>query len=281
MGRVVKEMFLAKNEHSLDHRSFDVNIVDESQQCLNKHSDELAEESPIALVYNGISHAVMLATPTDLEDFALGFSLTEGLINSANDLLQLEVVPLAKGIEINIRLSNECFMQFKQHRRALSGRSGCGLCGKESLEEFAPNAKSVSSAVCIKLAAIKSALQNLQASQSLQERTGGVHAAAWCDGEGNILLVREDIGRHNAIDKLIGALINGDMDLSTGFILMTSRASYEIIQKAAAVGIAALVAISAPTALAVELARSCGMLLLAFSSVDRQLVYSHSERLVF
>ena len=275
-------MPLTKSDDSLlGHRSFDVSIVDQSGPSLCDHRDELAEETPIALVYNDISHAVMLATPTDLEDFALGFSLTEGLINSASDLQQLEVVAQPKGIEINIRLSNECFMQFKQNRRAISGRSGCGLCGKESLDEFAPKAKVVSSVVCIKLAAIKSALKNLQASQSLQQRTGGVHAAAWCDGEGNIFLVREDIGRHNAIDKLIGALIKQGMDLSAGFILMTSRASYEIIQKAAAVGVAALVAMSAPTALAVDLARRSGMLLLAFSSVDRQAVYSHQERLIF
>ncbi len=242
-------------------------------------ADEVvAEEVPVALVYNGISHVVMLATPLDLEDFAVGFSLSECIVGRAGEIHDLEIVEQPNGIEVRLELSAERAHILKQHRRTLAGRTGCGLCGKESLDQLAQRATTVRSSAVMSREALPRALSNLQGSQQLFQLTGAVHAAAWCDFEGRIELLREDVGRHNALDKLIGALAAGGRVTDDGFVLMTSRASYEIVQKAAAVGIAVVAAVSAPTGMAVRVAVESGVTLIGFARGERHCVYSHPQR---
>jgi FdhD protein/phenylacetyl-CoA:acceptor oxidoreductase accessory protein len=239
----------------------------------------LAEEVPVALVYNGISHAVMLASPTDLEDFAVGFSLSECIVGRAGEVLDLEILPGPDGIEIQMRLTAERAEALKRHRRSLAGRTGCGLCGAESLQQVAPRMSRVAPAVArLDSAAIGRALAGLRQRQSLFELTGAVHAAAWCDAEGRIQLLREDVGRHNALDKLVGAVAGQGSSFGAGFVVLTSRASYEMVQKAAAAGIAVVAAVSAPTGMAVRSALDAGVTLVGFARGEKHCVYTHPER---
>jgi FdhD protein/phenylacetyl-CoA:acceptor oxidoreductase accessory protein len=243
------------------------------------HSLEtVAEEVPVALVYNGISHAVMLATPQDLEDFALGFSLSECIVGRPGEIHDLEIVERENGIEVQMQLSAERAHLLKEHRRTLAGRTGCGLCGTESLDQLARRVATVRSSAVLSEDALPGALSALQGMQHLFHLTGAVHAAAWCDFNGEIDLVREDVGRHNALDKLIGSLAAQRKAFDGGFVLMTSRASYEIVQKAAAVGIAVVAAVSAPTGMAVRVAIESGVTLVGFVRGERHCVYSHPER---
>ena len=241
--------------------------------------DELvAEEVPVALVYNGISHTVMLATPRNLEDFALGFSLSECVVGRPGEILDLEIVERENGVEVQMQLSAERAHALKQHRRTLAGRTGCGLCGTESLDQLARRSAQVRSSAVLAPGAVARALSDVQGRQHLFQLTGAVHAAAWCDLEGHIELLREDVGRHNALDKLIGALAAGHRPVDAGFVLMTSRASYEIVQKAAAVGIAVVAAVSAPTGMAIRVATDAGVTLIGFARGERHCVYTHPER---
>lgn len=243
-------------------------------------SDEaVAEEVPVALVYNGISHAVMLATPTDLEDFALGFSLSECIVGRSGEIHDLEIFERDNGIEVHMQLSAQRAHALKAHRRTLAGRTGCGLCGTESLNQLAQRAATVQSSMVLGAGALPRALSELQGMQRLFQLTGAVHAAAWCRFDGGIDLVREDVGRHNALDKLIGALAAQRRGFEGGFVLMTSRASYEIVQKAAAVGIAVVAAVSAPTGMAVRVAIDSGVTLVGFVRGERHCVYSHPQRI--
>ncbi len=241
--------------------------------------DELADEVPVALEYNGISHAVMLATPADLEAFALGFSLSEGIIDSAADCYGIDVARRENGIAVQVQISGEAFMRVKERRRNLAGRTGCGLCGTESLDQVLRALPPVAGGRTLSAPAIRRALTGLSARQPLNRLTGGTHAAAWCAADGVPLAVFEDVGRHNALDKLIGAMARDGRDFGDGFVLMSSRASVELVQKAATVGIAALVAISAPTALAVRTAQACGMTLVAFARGEDFVAYAHSEQI--
>jgi FdhD protein/phenylacetyl-CoA:acceptor oxidoreductase accessory protein len=245
----------------------------------------VAEEVPVALVYGGVSHAVMLATPEDLEDFALGFSLSEGILAQANELHDLEQVSQTNGIELRMEISAERMQALRQHRRNLAGRTGCGLCGVDSLDQLAcrtrlPTAKNgTGSTLCLAPDALRRTEAGLRSQQHLFNLTGAVHAAAWCAPDGHVLLVREDVGRHNALDKLIGArLAVRDADFADGFLLMTSRASYEIVQKAAVVGIQVVAAVSAPTGMAVRMAEAAGVTLIGFARGERYSVYSHASR---
>jgi FdhD protein len=240
--------------------------------------DTVVCETPVALVYNGISHAVMMATPVQLPDLALGFSLSEGILDRPDQLLGLDVTQRDQGIELAMEITAGAFAGLKERRRNLAGRTGCGLCGIESLEQLLPLPQPVESTVRISHEAIQKALTALAQQQTLKAATGGVHGAAWCLPDGEIALLREDVGRHNALDKLLGAMAatGGDED---GFVLVTSRASYEMVAKLAACGREILVAVSAPTDLAVEYAREVGVTLLAFAQPGRQVVYSHSERI--
>lgn len=242
-------------------------------------SETLAEEVPLALVYNGISYAVMLATPADIEDFALGFSLSECIIGRAGEILDLEIVERNTGIEVQMQVTAERAQALKLHRRSLAGRTGCGLCGTESLEQLARRSSRVDSSAMLAEGAVTRALSQLQGRQQLFGLTGAVHAAAWCDAIGTIDLLREDVGRHNALDKMIGAMARERRSFDGGFVLMTSRASYEIVQKSAAVGIAVVAAVSAPTGMAVRVAVDSGVTLVGFARGEKHCIYSHPQRI--
>ena len=241
--------------------------------------DCVAEEVPVAMIYNGISHAVMLATPQYLEDFALGFSLAEGILSSPKELYEIEVVPQVSGIELRMEIASERFSQLKDRRRSMTGRTGCGLCGAESLEQALrlPDGVNISREVFAKDAVLK-ALKSAVSQQILQAQTGATHASFWVQTNGNIAMVREDVGRHNALDKLLGA--KAKTEKQSGFALTTSRASYEMVQKVAVAGVAMLVAISAPTGLAIRVAEQCGVTLVGFARSEQFVVYTHPERLV-
>ncbi|MDY0872204.1 formate dehydrogenase accessory sulfurtransferase FdhD [Dongia rigui] len=242
--------------------------------------DFLAEEVPVALVYNGISHAVMMASPADLEDFARGFSLSEGIIQHAAEIRDVEVVPHEKGIELNIDLASERFHQLKERRRTIAGRTGCGLCGLDSLEAVARDLPRVTAATRVPLAAIDRALRDLPAAQVHNAQAHALHAAAFADTDGQLLFVREDVGRHNALDKLIGAITQAKIDPAGGFALITSRCSLEMVQKTAIAGLPILVSVSAPTALATRLADDAGLTLLALARRDSVLSLTHPHRLL-
>lgn len=248
--------------------------------------DCIASETAVALVYNGVSHAVMMATPLDLEAFALGFSLSEGIVNSAEDIYDCSIDEVELGIEVALTISNQCFMKLKDKRRNLSGRTGCGICGAESLRQVRLPLAPVVADFCISHIAIDRATRALADHQPLQSLTGALHAAAWCDVDGTLVQVCEDVGRHNALDKLIGLLwqqeSGGPKGLAgrAGCLLITSRASHEILQKSAMVNIAIVVAISAPTSLAIEIAQQADITLIGFSRQNRHIVYTNAQRLL-
>jgi FdhD protein len=241
--------------------------------------DWIAEEVPVALEYNGISHAVMLATPLDLEDFALGFSLSEGILDSASQLFAVEADASPLGITLHLQVANGAFARLKERRRSMTGRTGCGLCGAESLEQVARVLPAFGTTRTIAREAVSAAMAQLASRQTLQQATGAVHAAAWVSAEGEIACLREDVGRHNALDKVIGALAHSDVDAPSGFIAVTSRASFEMVQKTAMAGVPLLAAVSASTALAVATATTIGMTLVGFARGRDLVVYSHAERL--
>ncbi|MCX7256183.1 MAG: formate dehydrogenase accessory sulfurtransferase FdhD [Polaromonas sp.] len=242
-------------------------------------SDWVAEEVPVALEYNGVSHAVMLASPADLEDFAVGFSLTEGIVGSRSDIRDIETSRSAQGITLHISMAPPCFAALKERRRSLTGRTGCGLCGTDSLASAVRPLPPLHSEARFDASAVLGAMAGLREQQPLLGLTGATHAAAWCDAQGQIKLLREDVGRHNALDKLIGALQRGELAAGSGFIVVTSRASYEMVHKSAVAGVALLAAVSGVTALAVEVAQSSGVTLLGFVRGADFSVYAHSRRL--
>ncbi len=247
-----------------------------------QEDDFVAEEVPVAMIYNGVSFAVMMATPHDLVDFAMGFSLSEGLVQQPSQLLGAECRSLLEGIEIAIQVADSAHGAHlaQQSGRLLPGRSGCGICGTRELEQAIRHSPAVGAGTRITKAALERALAELQTMQPMNAATGAVHAAAWADHHGKVILVREDVGRHNALDKLIGAMHHANVDAGTGFVLVTSRASYEMVTKAASAGITLLAAISAPTALAIELARSAGLTLIGFARPGTHNVYTHPHRLL-
>ena len=242
-------------------------------------NDEVAAEVPLALTYNKRSHVVMMVSPTALEDFATGFSLTEGLITQASDILDVSLITREKGLELAITVNQDCFERLDTQRRNLVGRTGCGLCGAESLETAMRKPAVVSSRVSVSNAALQVAIQSLNDHQPLQAATGALHGAAWCNIDGEILEAREDVGRHNALDKLIGFLCRSGFDPGAGFILVSSRASYEMVYKAAAAGVEILVAVSAPTTLAIDIAHRSGMTLVGFARPGRHNVYTFEGRI--
>ncbi|WP_186475916.1 formate dehydrogenase accessory sulfurtransferase FdhD [Variovorax atrisoli] len=243
--------------------------------------DWVAEEVPVALEYNGISHAVMLATPLDLEDFALGFSLGEGILDAAHELYAVEAEQSALGFTVHMQVSGAAFARLKQRRRSMAGRTGCGLCGTESLTQVSREIPVLRDDVAVRFerGAIARAMLQLPSQRTLQEATGAVHAAAWCSADGEVMWLREDVGRHNALDKLVGALAANEVDASAGFIAVTSRASFEMVQKAAMAGAPLLAAVSAPTSFAVATAQRAGLTLVGFVRQQDLGVYSHAQRL--
>jgi len=246
-------------------------------------TDWVATETAVALVYNGISHVVMMATPADLEDFALGFSLSEGILQSPKQLLDSEVIETDKGVELALTITAEPFAKLKEKRRNLVGRTGCGLCGAESLEQAISEPAVVTADLSISHEAIQKAASALASEQKLQQQTGAVHGAAYCNKQGDLLLVREDVGRHNALDKLLGALAKREQKqkqkAEPGFVLVTSRASYEMVAKTTSANIPLLAAVSAPTSLAIELAEKSGLTLVGFTRTGRHVVYANGQRI--
>jgi len=243
-------------------------------------SRELPEETPIALVHDAATTAVMMATPADLEDFGIGFSLTERLIASADEITGLEVVPSEQGVEVRIWLKQPASAALAGRRRNIAGPTGCGLCGIDSLAEAARAPPRVGEGFTVAPATIHAALAALGPSQRLGAATRAAHAAAWWTPAGGIVALREDVGRHNALDKLAGALARAGTVADDGLLLLTSRVSVEMVQKAAVIGAQVLVAVSAPTALAVRTAEACGMTLVAVARDDGFEVFTHPERIV-
>ena len=254
--------------------------VDRWARGVTTHTtDQVAEEMPVALVYHDVPHVVMLATPADLEDYAVGFTLSEGLVARADEIRGVEVRAGEASVDVHVTVAWERFTQLLQRRRNLTGRTGCGLCGAESAADAIRDPAPVPPGVRVTIAGLHEAIEQLARLQPINARTGSVHAAAWVVPGQGILLVREDVGRHNALDKTIGALTRAGTDLAAGYMLITSRASYEMVQKCATVGIAFLAALSAPTAFAVRLAERTGVTLVAFARRDQHVVYAHPQRL--
>lgn len=241
--------------------------------------DYVAEEVPVSLVYNGVPHVVMLATPTNLEEFALGFSITEGIITQARELLATKVYNRSNGIEVQIKIPNERFQCLADKGRNLTGRTGCGLCGASTLKQAIRQPNPVQGNLSVHADELIAVLTQIKQQQKINKLTGSVHAAAWVVPTIGMMLIREDVGRHNALDKLIGALLRTEKDPSTGYVIVTSRASFEMVQKAAWVGINLLAAISAPTGLAIRLADEAGLTLIGFARADQHVIYSHPQRL--
>lgn len=245
-------------------------------------NDWVAEEVPVAFEYNGVSHAVMMATPADLEDFAYGFSLSEGIVDAAGQIYDCETSSAAGGLTVHLTIAAECFARLKERRRNLTGRTGCGLCGSESLAQALRKPAPLGCGIppAFAASAVAAAVEHMRARQLLLAVTGATHAAAWCTADGAIALMREDVGRHNALDKLIGALARSQHVAASGFIAITSRASYEMVQKTASAGVGLLAAVSGVTGLAVDVANEAGLTLLGFARGRDASVYSHNERLL-
>ena len=244
-------------------------------------ADCVADEVPVALEYNGISHAVMLATPLDLEDFALGFSLTEEIVDSRADVRDLEVVEGCGGMTVQLQIASGCFARLKDKRRSLAGRTGCGLCGAESLPQAVKRPAPLRSDAQFSATAVLRGMRALDDLQPLRAVTGATHAAGFADAEGRVLLVREDVGRHNALDKLVGAMLRAGHASDQGFIVVTSRASYEMAGKTVRAGSALLAAVSGVTGLAIELAQDANLTLIGFARGDELSAYTHPERIVW
>ncbi len=246
---------------------------------LDETRDMVAAEVPVAFAINGTPFAVMMATPADLDDFALGFALGEGIV-ARPDELELESIGTSlEGVSIALSIPPDRAGVLDARRRGLEGRSGCGICGMAQIEAVLRPPPPVGDGPMIAPAALDRALRELQDRQPLNARTGATHAAGWAGADGGIALVREDVGRHNALDKLVGAMARAGIAPQSGFAVVTSRASYEMVMKAAQAGIALLAAISAPTALAIALAQSSGLTLVGFARAHGHVVYAHPRRL--
>ena len=241
---------------------------------LKKTNDFLVEEVPIAIEYNGISHAVMLATPSDLEDFALGFSITEEIIQSPDELYDCEIIEEKEGLLLALKISSERLFSLKDRKRSLAGKTGCGLCGLENIKHASRPPEPIRQNIKIEPEIIHNGFHAMEDMQKLKQKTGASHAVAWMNTKGEIILIREDVGRHNALDKIIGALYRTKTDLSDGMILTTSRASYEMIEKTAIAKISAFAARSAPTALAVHMAKKIGIKLIGFVKEKSHVIYT-------
>jgi len=238
----------------------------------------VAEEVPVALAYNGRPHVVMMCTPADIEDFARGFTLTEEIVADRSEVGAIHAVKYSQGIEVAIAIPDERAAALAERGRALVGRTGCGLCGVTTIDDALRAGRTVAASQRLRPAALFRAAAELPAWQLYNEGTGAVHAAAWASADGSIALAREDVGRHNALDKLIGAMVAAELDPRDGFALVTSRASYELVQKCAVAGIVALAAISRPTGLAVRMAEASGIGLAALVRGRSANVYAHPER---
>ncbi|MDB5639488.1 MAG: formate dehydrogenase family accessory protein FdhD [Bradyrhizobium sp.] len=246
---------------------------------LSSGSRSIPEETAVALTYNGGTYAVMMTTPQDLEDFAVGFSLSEGIIGSASDIDSLDVVSLDDGVELRMWLSKPKADRLQERRRHIAGPTGCGLCGIDSISEAMRPAAPIGHGRQFSSEQIMAAMRNVGSRQKLNIETRAVHAAAFWDATGGIVALREDVGRHNALDKLGGALARASVAASEGIILLTSRVSVEMVQKSAAIGSPVMVSVSAPTALAVRMADAAGITLAAIARADGFEVFTHPYRI--
>ncbi len=255
-------------------------IIENGSLLAETSAENLLKEVPVALVYNGISHTVMMCTPNDLEDFALGFSLAENILNHKTELYGLDIIEGDQGIEIQLEISSRQFMQLKEKRRSMAGRTGCGICGVEQLEQVQQHCKFFPKSERLQQVdprILTACLAELEKAQSLSHQTGASHAAAFFSPEGKLLAIREDVGRHVALDKLLGWYAKAENPL--GFVFVTSRASFEMVQKCLACGIEMLCAISATTEMAVNIALQNHFTLLGFTRKHKTTVYSGSHRL--
>ena len=250
----------------------------DSDIIVTERQDTLAKEVPVALVYNDIAHTVMMCSPRDLEDFAMGFSLTEGIIDKPADIYGIDIEEVCNGMEARIELATRCFVALKDHRRTLTGRTGCGICGAEQIQQVYKNVAKLDRTLTFNICQFDTCLQQLYEAQELGKQTGSTHAAAFFSVEGKLLAIREDVGRHVALDKLLGW--HAKADKPRGFIVVTSRASYEMVQKTVSCGIEMLVAISAATDLAVQMAEQYNLTLVGFAREGRATIYSGKERLL-
>jgi len=241
----------------------------------------IAEETAVALTFNGSTHAVLMATPRDLADFAIGFSLTERIIKAPDEIDALDVVETDAGVDVRIWLAPKRGHEFVARRRAIAGPTGCGLCGIESLEAAGRSPPVVKSNTMFRAGDLCAAMKSLAPLQRLNRETRAMHAAAFWQTETGISLIREDVGRHNAVDKLVGALARRRTDASQGVVLLTSRVSVEMIQKLAEINIPALVAISAPTTLAIDTAQHACVTLIAIAREDGFEIFTHAHRIKF
>ncbi|MBS0642135.1 MAG: formate dehydrogenase accessory sulfurtransferase FdhD [Proteobacteria bacterium] len=239
----------------------------------------VATEIPVALTYARATHAVMLATPADLEDFAIGFSLAEGIIRTPADILSLEIVPLPEGIECRMDVTDERLNALTRRQRRLAGPSGCGLCGLDSLADAIRPVPRVAKGMAFSPAMIRNAMLAMPAAQALNAETRAVHAAAFWTPDCGLIALREDVGRHNALDKLAGAMARQAIDAATGMILLSSRVSVEMVQKTAMIGAPVLVAVSAPTSLAIQTAEAAGITLVGIARADGCEVFTYPERI--
>lgn len=238
--------------------------------------ETLAEETAVALLFNGVPYVVMMATAADLEDFACGFTLSEGIVERVDEVQVVEVLARENGIAVHLAIPGARFEALEKRRRNLVGRGGCGLCGAETLADAIRPVRTVPTGTPVAAAALRDAFARLAQSQPLNRECGALHAAAALCGE--TLLVREDVGRHNALDKAIGALARADRRAQV--LLVTSRASYELVHKTAQAGVGILAAVSAPTAYAVRLAEEAGLTLIGFARDARMTVYAHAARVI-
>jgi FdhD protein len=246
----------------------------------SSRDDRVAVEAPVAFVYNCVSHAVMMATPDDLEDFAYGFSIAEGIVVDAGEVRLVRTATKGTGFSLAIAIPPVRAAALAGRTRSLEGRTGCGLCGISDINQALRTLPVLTETRQVQAAALSGALERLPAEQVLNRETGAVHAAAFADVEGRLLVVREDVGRHNALDKAIGAASRQGLDPAAGFLVVTSRCSMEMVQKTVTFGCPILVAISAPTSLAIELARYSNLTVAAFARGARLNLYTHSERIV-
>lgn len=237
----------------------------------------LTNEVPIVLEYNCVTFAVMMASETDLIDFAYGFSLTEQIIKSPQDIIYAQIKKAPKGKVAAIEINAHAFHRLENYNRTLSGRTGCGLCGVDKLEQAIKPLEKVPSELKINASIIHKAMSDIKQHQHLNQETGALHAAGFIDADGNILAVREDVGRHNALDKLIGHMMQNDIDPSSGVALITSRCSFEMVQKCALAGIPIIAAVSATTGLAVDLAEQAGIAIVAFARKDGMNIVTDPE----
>lgn len=249
--------------------------------CLSVSSRSIPEETAVAVTYNGGTYAVMMATPQDLEDFAVGFSLNEGVINSSADIDSLDVVRLDDGVELRMWLNKPRADRLQDRRRHIAGPTGCGLCGIESIAEAMRPAAIMEHDQEFSPEQIMVAMRHVPLLQKLNIETRAVHAAAFWNVTSGIVALREDVGRHNALDKLSGALAYAPVVASEGIILLTSRVSVEMVQKSASIGASVMVSVSAPTALAVRMADAAGITLAAIARADGFEVFTHPRRITF